>query len=46
MSHDRAYPLMLVAALFVAAAIATAFVGHSHGNGGQSGGTQSAASAR
>jgi hypothetical protein len=46
MSHDRAYPLMLVAALFVAAAIATAFVGHSHGNGDRSGDMPAAVSAR
>lgn len=38
MNRDRAYPLTLVALLFVAAAIATALVGHSresaHGVGG------------
>lgn len=43
MSSDRAYPLTLLAALMLAAAIATAFVGHAHGHEGRSGATPIAA---
>ena len=46
MNRDRAYPLSLVAVLFLAAVIATALVGHSHEHGADAGPTASAISIR
>ena len=43
MNRDRAYPITLVAMLFVAAAIATALVGHSRDNADRTGGAHAAA---